>query len=104
MKLQEMEVIATAYCLDSRGVDRITALGTKARRGVIAVDPKVIPFRTKIYVPNYGWGVAEDRGDAIKGKRIDLFTSSYKRSNKVGQKKDEDLFKEVMLNEMGRPA
>lgn len=51
----------------------ITATGTHAHYGTVAVDPSVIPLGTKMYIPGYGYGVAEDTGGAIKGNRIDLF-------------------------------
>ena len=41
-------------------------------KGVIAVDPKVIKLRSKLYVPGYGHAVAGDTGGAIKGNIIDL--------------------------------
>lgn len=50
-----------------------TASGTRLRPGVVAVDPKVIPLGTKLYVEGYGYAVAEDTGGAIKGMKIDLF-------------------------------
>ena len=57
----------------------ITATGTKARVGAIAVDPKVIPYGTKMFIVTedgqyvYGEATAEDCGGLIKGNRIDLF-------------------------------
>jgi len=42
-------------------------------RGTIAVDPKVIPLGTRLYVDGYGEGVAVDTGGLIKGARIDVF-------------------------------
>ena len=60
-----------------------TAIGTRARDGVIAVDPRIIPLRSKVYVevpaaPEYnGWYIAEDTGGGIKGNIIDIFTSSH---------------------------
>ncbi|MBD1371240.1 G5 domain-containing protein [Hazenella sp. IB182357] len=50
-----------------------TATGTWPKKGTIAVDPNVIPLGTRLYVPGYGYGVAEDTGGAIKGNKIDLF-------------------------------
>lgn len=56
-----------------------TRSGTQARKGVVAVDPSVIPLGTKLYVESidgdhdYGFASAEDTGSAIKGNRIDLF-------------------------------
>ena len=45
--------------------------------GTIAADTVCYPFGTRMYVPEYGWGVIEDRGGAIKGaKRLDLYFDS----------------------------
>lgn len=57
----------------------ITASGAKARRGTIAADPK-IPFGTRMYVPGYGEGAVLDRGEAIRGDRIDLYFQSHQRA------------------------
>ena len=51
----------------------ITRSGTKAREGVVAVDPNVIPLGTKLYIEGIGNVVAEDSGGAIKGRIIDIF-------------------------------
>ncbi len=50
-----------------------TATGTWPKVGTIAVDPRVIPLGTRVYVVGYGYAVAEDTGGAIKGNIIDLF-------------------------------
>jgi 3D (Asp-Asp-Asp) domain-containing protein len=50
----------------------VTFLGHKLQRGLVAVDPKVIPLRTRLYVSGYGYAYASDTGSAIKGLRIDL--------------------------------
>ncbi len=49
-----------------------TAIGLKATKGIIAVDPRVIPLRSKVYVDGYGLAIAGDTGSAIKGNRIDV--------------------------------
>lgn len=69
---RRMKVSATAYSpgFDSGGWK--TATGVAAGLGVIAVDPRVIPLGTRLYVPGYGYGVAADTGGAIKGARIDV--------------------------------
>ena len=70
---------ATAYTSNIADVGEITATGTKARVGAIAVDPKVIPYGTKMFIVTedgqyvYGEATAEDCGGGIKGNRIDLF-------------------------------
>lgn len=50
-----------------------TSLGISVQRGVVAVDPRVIPYYSKLWVEGYGWGRALDTGGAIKGNRIDLY-------------------------------
>ncbi|WDV45987.1 3D domain-containing protein [Clostridiaceae bacterium M8S5] len=71
----------------------ITASGMKARRGVVAVDPKVIPLGTKLYIEsldgskNYGYAIAGDTGSAIKGNRIDLFYDDPNFVKKFGVRK-----------------
>ena len=50
----------------------ITRLGWKMRHGIIAVDPRVIRLRSKLYVPGYGPGIAGDTGGGVKGRHIDL--------------------------------
>ncbi len=69
---KKMRVYATHYDSHCLGCDEWTAIGMKAGKGVIAVDPKVIKLRSKVYVPGYGMAVAGDTGGAIKGKIIDL--------------------------------
>lgn len=69
---KKMRVYATHYDSHCPGCNEWTAIGMRAGKGVIAVDPKVIPLRSKVYVPGYGMAVAGDTGGAIKGNIIDL--------------------------------
>lgn len=64
----------------------ITASGMTAKHGVVAVDPRVIPLGTKLYIENYGYAIAGDTGGAIKGNKIDLFYDSLKDANRFGRK------------------
>ena len=70
----------------------ITASGMRAQRGVIAVDPRVIPLGTKLYVesmdsyPDYGYAIAGDTGGAIKGNRVDLSMDSYSEAMGFGRR------------------
>lgn len=68
---RSLTVVATAYA-PGAGAGYRTATGRRAGRGVVAVDPSVIPLGTRLYIPGYGYGVAADTGGAIKGHRIDV--------------------------------
>jgi uncharacterized protein YabE (DUF348 family)/3D (Asp-Asp-Asp) domain-containing protein len=50
----------------------VTASGLQAGTGIVAVDPRVVPFRSWVYVPGYGTGYAGDTGGGVKGRWIDL--------------------------------
>lgn len=67
-----LQVWATWYTAASSGGSGITKTGTGVYKGIIAVDPKVIPLGTHLYVPGYGFGIAADTGGGIKGNKIDL--------------------------------
>ncbi|MFB3093406.1 MAG: 3D domain-containing protein, partial [Dehalococcoidia bacterium] len=67
-----MTVWATWYTAASAGGSGTTATGTTVQKGTVAVDPSVIPLGTRMYIPGYGYGVAEDTGGAIIGNIIDL--------------------------------
>ena len=67
-----MTMEATGYSPEEPGLDDTTATGMKAQHGVVAVDPRVIPLGTRLYIEGYGYAIAGDTGSAIKGNRIDL--------------------------------
>ena len=82
--IYEME--ATAYLpTDGDGLG-ITATGIRATHGVVAVDPRVIPLGSKVYVPGYGFAIAADTGGAIKGRKIDLCMESYGDAMQFGRR------------------
>jgi peptidoglycan DL-endopeptidase CwlO len=67
---------ATAYAGGT-----LTAMGLKpvrdpANLSTIAVDPKVIPLGTKVYIPGYGYAICSDTGGKVKGNIIDLYMNS----------------------------
>lgn len=64
----------------------VTASGMKAQRGVVAVDTKIIPFGTELYIEGYGYAIAGDTGSAIKGNKIDVFFDDYSDAIKYGVK------------------
>jgi uncharacterized protein YabE (DUF348 family) len=73
-----VEMRVTAYTAASSGKPPdhpaygITASGVLAGTGVVAIDPKVVPFRSDVYVPGYGVAFAGDTGGGVKGRWIDL--------------------------------
>jgi len=69
---RKLNVWATSYdghCFGCRGR---TYSGTPVIFGTLAVDPAVIPLGTRVYIPGYGIGRAEDIGGGVSGKMIDL--------------------------------
>lgn len=81
-----MTMHATAYSPQDPGVKSYTATKTKLRKGVVAVDPKVIPLGSKLYIEGYGEAVAEDVGRSIKGNRIDLAFDTHKEALNFGRR------------------
>lgn len=77
---------ATAYSGEDPALSKHTATGVPAGRGVIAVDPSVIPYGTKMWVEGYGLGVAADCGGSIRGDRIDLCFDSYAEALAYGHR------------------
>jgi uncharacterized protein YabE (DUF348 family) len=75
---RKMRVYTTSYTAASSGKPRdhprfgYTRLGWKLTKGIVAVDPTVIPLKTKLYVPGYGLARAGDTGGGVKGKFVDL--------------------------------
>lgn len=92
---REITVEATAYTADpsengSYGGRVLTAMGhdltANPNMKVIAVDPKVIPLGSKVWVEGYGEAIAGDTGGAIKGNRIDVLVGSDGSANSWGRK------------------
>jgi len=78
-----LEMLATAYTYTGNN----TASGKPPHFGVAAVDTRVIPMYTRLYVEGYGYAVALDRGGAIKGNRIDLFYETGAEARRWGVRK-----------------
>jgi Uncharacterized protein conserved in bacteria len=73
------DIVATAYAPgphDNGKWGDLTHIGTKVRPGIIAVDPRLIPLGSRVYIEfadGHGvYATAEDTGGAIKGHRIDI--------------------------------
>lgn len=86
-----IEMNTTAYNIFP-GSTGYTASGTKARPGAVAVDPRVIPLGTELYIQStdewedYGFAVAEDTGGAIKGNKLDVFYYDYNTVMNFGRR------------------
>lgn len=79
---KKITVSATAYSGDG-----ITATGTVPRWGTIAVDPTIIPYGTKVYIPQFDeYFIAEDCGGGIKGNKIDIFMNSESQCDNWGKR------------------
>jgi uncharacterized protein YabE (DUF348 family)/3D (Asp-Asp-Asp) domain-containing protein len=50
----------------------VTKTGTSVEKGVVAVDPSVIPLGTHMFIPGYGFAIAADTGGGIIGDMVDL--------------------------------
>lgn len=83
---------ATAYTQTDPGCDGVTATGTNVRRGTVAVDPRYIPYGTRMFIQTvsgsyiYGIAVAEDCGGDIKGDRMDLYFPTYEEAREFGRR------------------
>lgn len=80
------EFLATAYSGPEFNSDGITKAGTKVRLGVVAVDPKVIELGSVLLIEGYGEAVAEDTGNMIKGKHIDVWLPTVEEARRYGKK------------------
>lgn len=82
-----VSVIASAYTAYDDGTTGYTYRGNKLRKGLVAVDPSVIPLGTRLYIPGYGHAIADDIGGAIKGNKIDLAFESRSEALQFGRQR-----------------
>ena len=79
----------TAYdaCIKCCGkTDGITSTGTHAKAGrTIAVDPRVIPYGSKVMINGHVY-IAEDTGGAIKGNKIDVYLDTHEQAVNFGRR------------------
>ena len=86
---------STIYCeVTAYSGGGITATGltpvsaVSAGRGTIAVDPRVIPLGSLVYVEGYGEAIAADTGGAVKGNVVDIYVDSYSEAINWGRRHD----------------
>ena len=88
---KSLTMTATAYDpgpeANGSGNVAATISGERARFGIAAVDPQVIPLKSLLYIEGYGPALAGDVGGDIKGRRIDLCFNSTREANAFGRKK-----------------
>ena len=86
-------VRATAYTHTDAGCDMTTSTGTTVHWGTVAVDPRYIPYGTRMFIVSndgayvYGIAVAEDCGGDIKGDRMDLYMPTYSQCMQFGRRR-----------------
>ncbi|MNX93081.1 Cell wall-binding protein YocH precursor [compost metagenome] len=67
----------------------VTASGRKTQQGrTIAADWRVLPKGTRVYIEGVGERVVEDKGGAIKNRRIDVYFKTEKECIEFGKKKN----------------
>ena len=88
--IRKDQFVATAYTKYDAGCDDITANGAQVKWGVVAVDPSVIPYGTRMFIVSndgkyiYGLSTAEDCGGAIQNKRLDLYMPTLEQAYAFG--------------------
>lgn len=84
---RSMTMTATAYTAYDDGNGSYTYRGNFLRKGLVAVDPSVIPLGTRLYIEGYGYAIADDIGGAIKGNKIDLAYENRNDALQFGRQK-----------------
>lgn len=88
---RELWVSSTAYTASCNGCSGITATGFNLRNNpgakIIAVDPRIIPLGSKVYVEGYGYAIAADTGSSVRGNKVDVFFSTKSQAYKWGVRK-----------------
>ena len=90
VSLGMFEVTAYCPCIKCCGkTDGITASGTKATSGrTIAADTTIFPFGTELYINDHKY-IVEDKGGAIKGKKLDIFFETHSEALQWGRRQVE---------------
>jgi len=86
-RVRELNMVATGYAPWQGSSTGRCATGMRAGYGIVAVDPRVIPLHSVLYIEGYGYAIAGDTGGAIKHNRIDLGHNTYREAEDVGRRR-----------------
>lgn len=84
---RSLTMSASGYSAYDTGNSNRTCNGNFVRKGLVAVDPSVIPLGTRLYISGYGYAIADDIGGSIKGNYIDLAFDSHNEALQFGRQK-----------------
>lgn len=84
---RSLQMSASAYTAFDDGNGNTTYRGHALRKGLVAVDPSYIPLGTRLFIPGYGYAIADDIGGAIKDNRIDLAFESRSEALQFGRQR-----------------
>lgn len=84
---RSLTMSASGYSAYDDGNSNHTYGGNLVRKGLVAVDPGVIPLGTRLFIPGYGYAIADDIGGAIRGDKIDLAFDSHGDAMQFGRQR-----------------
>ncbi|QRG66090.1 S-layer homology domain-containing protein [Brevibacillus choshinensis] len=88
---EKLTVKTTAYSYPSNS-SVLSYLEYPLRKGVVAVDPNVIPLGTHLYIDGYGYAVAADIGGAVKQRHVDLYLPTLSDAQRYGMKQGVNVY------------
>ncbi|GED33320.1 S-layer homology domain-containing protein [Brevibacillus centrosporus] len=88
---ERLTVQTTAYTYASDPTT-LSYLEYPLRKGVVAVDPNVIPLGTHLYIEGYGYAVAADIGGAVKQRHVDLYLPTLQQAQSYGMKQGVNVY------------
>ena len=85
---EERTFVVTAYSQrpEEGTEDGITFTELPVDYGIVAVDPRVIPLGSVLWIEGYGYALAADIGGAIRGNRLDVFFPDTQKALEFGRR------------------